>query len=71
MSASARADLLTSGQAASLLRVSPKTVNRWARQGLLRSAQTLGGHLRFRRADVEAAMRQMLGDYEEPGDSNG
>ena len=52
-------DFLTPGQVAELLHVSPKTVSRWASQGLLPCLVTLGGHRRFRRSDVERIERQM------------
>jgi excisionase family DNA binding protein len=41
------AEYLTPGQAARLLHVSPKTVDRWANQGLVPCLVTLGGHRRF------------------------
>lgn len=52
-------DFLTPGQVAELLHVSPKTVSRWASQGLLPCLVTLGGHRRFRRRDIERIERQM------------
>ena len=45
-------ELLTPGEVASLLRVDPKTVTRWAAAGRLRSVRTPGGHRRFFGADV-------------------
>lgn len=36
-----------------MLSVSGRTVSRWADQGRLAHIVTLGGHRRFRRADVE------------------
>jgi excisionase family DNA binding protein len=39
--------------------VSTKTIHRWANDGLIPCVMTLGGHRRFRRADIEAAVRQM------------
>jgi excisionase family DNA binding protein len=35
-----------------MFRVSPKTVTRWAKAGKLNSIRTLGGHRRFREADI-------------------
>ena len=55
------ADYLTPGEVARLLHVSPKTVSRWAGQGLLPCVVTLGGHRRFRRDDVDEAARRMSG----------
>ncbi len=52
---SASGSYLTPGQAARILGVSPKTVNRWANDGRLPCAVTLGGHRRFA-ADVIAAV---------------
>lgn len=54
-------DYLTPGEVARLLHVSPKTISRWAAQGLLPCVVTLGGHRRFRREDVEEAARRMSG----------
>ena len=48
----ARERLLTPGEVASLFRVDPKTVTRWAASGLLRSVKTPGGHRRFWASDV-------------------
>lgn len=44
--------LLTPGEVASLFRVDPKTVTRWASRGKLRSIRTLGGHRRFLASEV-------------------
>jgi excisionase family DNA binding protein len=52
-------DYLTAGEVARRLHVSPKTVNRWAKGGLINSLVTLGGHRRFHRDDVDAAYRAM------------
>lgn len=51
---------LTPGQAARILGVSPKTVNRWADLDRIPCAVTLGGHRRFR-ADVIAAVSASMG----------
>ena len=45
--------LLTCVEVAALFRVDPKTVSRWAKAGRLQSIKTPGGHVRFRRSDVE------------------
>ena len=50
-------DILTPGEVARLFRVDPKTVTRWANTGKLLSFRTLGGQRRFRREDVEAAIK--------------
>lgn len=47
-------DLLTPSQVAQVFSVNPKTVTRWAKSGKLTSFRTLGGHRRFKRAEVEA-----------------
>ena len=52
-------EYLLPGEAAALLHVSPKTVNRWANEGRLPCIVTLGGHRRFHRDVVAAAARQM------------
>ena len=50
---------LTSSQVAPLLSVSPKTVVRWAKEGRLPYAKTLGGHRRFEEATI-LALRDRL-----------
>ena len=44
--------LLTPGEVASLFRVDPKTVTRWAKAGKLSAVRTLGGHRRYRESEV-------------------
>lgn len=44
--------LLTPGEVAALFRVDPKTVTRWAKAGKISAIRTLGGHRRFREAEV-------------------
>jgi len=41
------ASFLRSAQVAAILQVSPKTISRWAQQGLLPYQRTLGGHRRY------------------------
>lgn len=50
--------LLTPGEVATLFRVDPKTVTRWASAGRIGSIRTPGGHRRFRESEV----RGMLAD---------
>lgn len=38
---------IRTAEAAQLLRVSPKTVSRWAKEGKIPHVMTLGGHRRF------------------------
>jgi len=49
--------LLTPGEVASLFRVDPKTVTRWAASGRIGSIRTPGGHRRFRESEVRALLR--------------
>ena len=51
--------LLTPAEVAQLFRVDPKTVTRWAKAGKLTSLRTLGGHRRYREAEV----RNLLPDF--------
>jgi excisionase family DNA binding protein len=44
--------LLTPAEVASMFRVDPKTVTRWARAGKITSIRTLGGHRRYRENEV-------------------
>ena len=48
--------LLTPSEVATLFRVDPKTVTRWAKAGKLTSIRTLGGHRRYREAEVRALL---------------
>ena len=48
--------LLTPSEVATLFRVDPKTVTRWAKAGKISAIRTLGGHRRFREDEV----RQLL-----------
>lgn len=48
--------LLTPSEVAAIFRVDPKTVTRWAKVGKLSSIRTLGGHRRFREAEVHALL---------------
>jgi excisionase family DNA binding protein len=48
--------LLTPAEVAALFRVDPKTVTRWAKSGKLTSIRTLGGHRRYREAEVRALL---------------
>ena len=47
-------NLLTPSEVAKIFRVNPKTVTRWARTGRISSIRTLGGHRRFREAEIMA-----------------
>jgi excisionase family DNA binding protein len=58
--------LLTPAEVARLFRVSPKTVTRWARAGKLTAMRTLGGHRRFRAAEVRSLLSRV--EYETPQD---
>ncbi len=48
--------LLTPGEVASLFRVDPKTVTRWATSGRIGSIRTPGGHRRFRESEVRSLL---------------
>lgn len=51
--------LLTPGEVATMFRVDPKTVTRWASAGRLGSIRTPGGHRRFRESEVQALIAQL------------
>ncbi len=51
--------LLTPSEVAALFRVDPKTVTRWAKAGKLDSIRTLGGHRRYRAAEVYAKLADL------------
>jgi excisionase family DNA binding protein len=44
--------LLTPKEVAKIFRVDPKTVTRWAGAGKLAAIRTMGGHRRFKAAEV-------------------
>lgn len=50
--------LMTPGEVASLFRVDPKTVTRWATSGKLTSIRTLGGHRRYRSSEVRSLLEK-------------
>lgn len=53
-------ELIGPGEAARMLRVSPKTIARWADLQLIPTALvTLGGHRRFRRGVIEDIAKGM------------
>jgi excisionase family DNA binding protein len=49
-------EFLTPAEVAAAFRVDPKTVTRWAKAGKLTSIRTLGGHRRYRKAEVDALL---------------
>lgn len=53
--------LLTPAEVASLFRVDPKTVTRWAKAGKLTAIRTLGGHRRYRASEVNALLQSSTG----------
>jgi excisionase family DNA binding protein len=48
--------LMTPGEVAALFRVDPKTVTKWARKGKLSCIRTLGGHRRYKTAEIRALL---------------
>ena len=62
--------LLTPAEVASIFRVDPKTVTRWAKAGKIGSVRTLGGHRRFRESEVRKRLQdgyEAAQDSGEPG----
>lgn len=55
---------IRTAEAAKMLRVSPKTVSRWAKQGKLPHVVTLGGHRRFPQAAIERLATQLADKLE-------
>ena len=58
-------ELLTPSEVATLFRVNPKTVTRWARAGHISCIKTLGGHRRFKASEI----KKLLAETEESGDT--
>lgn len=52
--------LLTPAEVAAMFRVDPKTVTRWAKAGKVSSIRTLGGHRRYREAEIRELMNGMI-----------
>ena len=52
--------LLTPAEVASMFRVDPKTVTRWAKAGKLCAIRTLGGHRRYRESEVRALLQGQI-----------
>jgi excisionase family DNA binding protein len=59
--------LLTPAEVAAMFRVDPKTVARWAKAGKLSSVRTLGGHRRYREAEVRNLLSGVIPAQREPG----
>ena len=57
-SSSAQENLLTPAEVATLFRVDPKTVTRWAKAGKLTSIRTLGGHRRYKESEVKELLKE-------------
>jgi excisionase family DNA binding protein len=53
-------ELMAPREVARIFRVSPATITRWARVGLLTSTRTPGGHRRFERANVLAHLERLV-----------
>jgi excisionase family DNA binding protein len=54
--------LLTPGEVATLFRVDPKTVTRWASAGRIGSIRTPGGHRRFRESEVRSLLAELTSE---------
>jgi excisionase family DNA binding protein len=50
---------LRTAQVAELLQVSPKTVSRWAQEGMLPYLRTLGGHRRYPDREIRALLETL------------
>lgn len=62
--------LLTPAEVAMMFRVDARTVTRWANEGRLTSIKTLGGHRRYREAEVRALIAgSQSGGGEHAGDN--
>jgi excisionase family DNA binding protein len=54
------ATFLRSAEVAAILQVSPKTISRWAQQGLLPYQRTLGGHRRYPPATIDELAASLI-----------
>jgi excisionase family DNA binding protein len=50
---------IRTAEAARILRVSPKTVSRWAKEGKIPHVMTLGGHRRFPSSAIQELARRL------------
>jgi excisionase family DNA binding protein len=57
-------ELLTPGEVATMFRVDPKTVTRWARAGKISAVRTLGGHRRFRAEEIRRILDETTQELE-------
>jgi excisionase family DNA binding protein len=60
--------LLTPAEVAELFKVNPLTVTRWANQGRIGSVRTLGGHTRYKEAEVLRLLHKGTQEAEPPAD---
>jgi excisionase family DNA binding protein len=58
---------LRTSQVAEIMFVSPKTVSRWAKEGMLPHLRTLGGHRRFKEDEVRALVGVLTEPVTDPG----
>ena len=49
-------ELMTKAEVAAWMHVTPRTVERWRERGQVAFTRTPSGRIRFRRADIEAAL---------------
>lgn len=61
--------LLTPAEVAAMFSVDPKTVSRWAKAGKLSGIHTLGGHRRYREAEVRALRTGEVPDHRRGDDT--
>jgi excisionase family DNA binding protein len=59
-------EFLSRSEVARLFGVSPSTVTRWARTGLVASVRTPGGHYRYRAQDAHLAFQSAARGKEDP-----
>ncbi len=52
-------ELLTPSEVATMFRVNPKTVTRWARAGKISAVRTLGGHRRFHADEIRRFLEEI------------
>lgn len=59
--------LLTPAEVATLFRVDPKTVTRWAKAGKITSIRTLGGHRRYKESEVKSLLTSISKQIKDNG----
>jgi excisionase family DNA binding protein len=62
MNDSDQQQILLPREVAAIFRIHPHSLGRWVREGKIKHFRTAGGHVRFRREDIEEALKGDRGE---------